>query len=193
MPVSPWRKPEGVIMVFQTKPATFQEFEAFIQQPENADKLFELIHGEIGEVSPGRTYYSGIGIIVATAVRSYCREHELPCYISGEAGAYYIDGHVVVPVFAYKQTPLSEEYPDPAPPLWVVEVISPTDKANDVRNKRQIYLDAGILYWETYPKSQRVDVYAPNLAMQTVGVDGILTGGNVLPGFSLSVRELLSE
>lgn len=34
---------------------TEAEFEAFIQRPENADRLFELINGEIVEKVPGRT------------------------------------------------------------------------------------------------------------------------------------------
>jgi Uma2 family endonuclease len=40
---------------------------------------------------------------------------------------------------------MTTEYPDPIPPLWVVEVISPNDKVVDIRKKRQRYLEAGIL------------------------------------------------
>lgn len=180
-------------MVSQIKPVTIEEFTAHVHRSENADKFFELINGEIIEVSPSRTYYSGIGIVVAAAVHWFCRERGLPCHISGEAGAYEIGGHVVAPDFAYKTTPLSEEYPDPEPPLWVIEVISPTDKAPDVRTKRQIYLNAGILCWEIYPLSQSVDVYMSGQEMQTIDIDGVLDGGDVLSGFSLPVRELFSR
>jgi Uma2 family endonuclease len=134
-------------MVTQTKPVTIEEFVAFVHQPENADKMFELVNGDMIEVSPARTYYSGIGAVLIAVVYSFCKQHNLPCYISGADGAYRIGDHVIAPDFACKQTPLSKDYPDPTPPLWAVEVISPTDKAADIRNKRQIYLDAGILYW----------------------------------------------
>lgn len=180
-------------MVSQIKPVTIEEFTAYVDRPENDDKLFELIDGEIIEVSPGRTYHSGIGIIVAVAVHSFCRERNLSCYVSGADGAYKIGEHVVVPDFAYKMTPLSEEYPDPDLPLWAVEVISPTDRATNIRSKRQIYIDAGILYWEVYPEPRRIDVYAPGQGLRTVDIDGVLDGGDALPGFSLSARELLSR
>ena len=54
-------------MVLQTKPLTLEEFHEFINQPENTGKLFELINGQIVEVSPGRTRYSQIGHILAVA------------------------------------------------------------------------------------------------------------------------------
>jgi Uma2 family endonuclease len=49
---------------------------------------------------------------------------------------------------AFKTTPTASIYPDPVPPVWVIEVVSPTDKAADmdIRDKRAIYLKAGILY-----------------------------------------------
>ena len=85
---------------------------------------------------------------------------------------------------------MSDEYPDPVAPQWVVEIISATDKAEDIRNKREIDRDAGILLWEMYPKSERIDVYPPGESMRTVTIDGTLDGGGVLPGFTLSAREL---
>lgn len=178
-------------MVIQTR-YTMEEFIEFVHLPENEDRLFELINGEIIDVSPGRTRFSETGHILAAAVRPFCTAHDLPCHTSGEAGAYNIMGNVVMPDFAYKRTPMSDEYPDPTPPEWAVEVISPTDKATDIRNKRQIYLDAGILYWEVYLQSQYIDVYAPGQPMKTLGINDTLDGGDVLPGFTLPVKELLS-
>lgn len=78
-------------------------------------------------------------------------------------------------------------------PLWAVKVVSPTDRATDIRDKRQIYLDAGLLYWELYPRSVRADVYAPGQPMRTLGSDGVLDGDTLLPGFTLAVRALFGE
>lgn len=39
-------------MVIQTKSYTIEEFEEFIARPENGDRVFELIHGEIVEKVP---------------------------------------------------------------------------------------------------------------------------------------------
>ncbi|NWG16148.1 MAG: Uma2 family endonuclease [Chloroflexi bacterium] len=167
-----------------------QVFEEFIARPENVDKLFEFVNGEIIEVSPGRTRHSEIGHLLAVAVHVFCRQRGLSCHTSGGDGAYRIQGHVLAPDFAYKRTPMSETYPDPDAPEWVVEIISPADKAADIREKRQIYRQAGILLWEIYPQSQSVDVYAPGQPLRVVETDGSLDGGAVLPGFVLPLRDL---
>jgi Uma2 family endonuclease len=172
---------------------TLDEFIAFTQQPENEDRLFEFIEGEVHEVSPGRTYNSEIGDLIVFEVRLFCRTHNLPCHTSSKDGAYDINGEVVAPDFAYKTTPTSKEYPDPAPPLLAVEIISPTDKAQDIRRKRQVYIQAGILYWEMYPNSESIDVYPPGQPMKTLGIDDVLDGGDVLPGFSIAVRDLFPK
>lgn len=169
------------------------EFREYAERPENSNRILQLINGKIVEKPLGTTRNSEYGLIIAFAVRLYCRTHNLPCHTSGADGTYLIDGHVVVPDFAYKTTQMSDDYPDPTPPLWVVEIISPTDKAPDIRDKRQIYIQAGILYWEVYPQSQSIDVYAPGQPARTVGIDGVLDGGAVLPDFKLSVSELFAE
>src|SRR5262245_1470576 len=116
---------------------SLDDFKHFASQPENEDRLFELIDGEIIEVSPGRTRNSGFPHLISFAVRSFCHDEKISCFISGADGAYHVDGNVVVPDFAFKRTRLSDEYPDPVAPEWVVEVISPTDKAIDIRKKRE--------------------------------------------------------
>lgn len=172
------------------KSVTLTDFAAFVARPENSDRLFELINGEIIEKMPGRTSNSQLGHRIVIQVYRFCEAHTLPCYTSGEAGAYRIGADVVAPDFAYKTTPMSDDYPDPVSPLWVVEVISPTDKPGDIRAKRHLYQRAGILYWEVYPQERSIDVYAPGQPMRTLEADGVLDGGDVLPGFSLKVSDL---
>ncbi len=180
-------------MVSRERPGMIEQFEQFIALPENANRLFELINGEIIEVSPGRTNNSALGHILSFAVRLFCREHNLPCYISGGDGAFDVQGNVVAPDFAYKRTPMSDEYPDPVAPEWAIEIISPTDKADDIRNKRNIYIEAKILYGELYPKSQSMDVYAPGKPRQTINIDGVLDGGEVLPGFTIALKAIFDQ
>jgi Uma2 family endonuclease len=180
------------VMVTQER-VTLEDFKQFVSQDENADRLFELINGRIVEVSPGRTRNSEYGHVLAFAVRLFCREHHLPCHTSGEQGAYAIQGHVLAPDFAYKETPMSQDYPDPVPPKWAVEMISPTDKAKEIREKREVYQRAGILLWEMYAELERIDVYPPGKPPKQLGIGDVLDGGDVLPGFQITVRELLEE
>jgi Uma2 family endonuclease len=172
---------------------TLDEFIRYVNQPENADRLFELINGEIVEKMPGRASNSAISMTLGGEVYAFCKHHKLPCFISGEAGSYLILGHIYMPDFAYRTIPLSKEYPEPIPPLWVAEVVSPTDKPTDIRAKRQVYLEAGILYWEIYPEDQSVDVYTPpGQNVHTYRGDEIIDLSALIPGFSLSVRNLFA-
>ncbi len=169
---------------------TMDEFKTFVALPENADRLFEFVNGEIIEVSPGRTRYSEFGHLIAFAVRLFCQENALPCHTSGGDGAFLIGTHVIAPDFAYKPTPMSDDYPDPVAPLWAVEIISPTDKASDIRSKRAVYRQAEILLWEIYPQLEKIDVYAPGYPARESGVDDLLDGGTVLPGFVIAVKDI---
>jgi Uma2 family endonuclease len=180
-------------MAVQKQLYTIEEFVRFAEQPENADREFELINGEIIEKMPGRTSNSELRDLIAFFVRLYCRERNIPCYTSGEAGAFRIGTHVLVPDFAYKRTPMSDEYPDPVAPEWVVEVISPTDTAGDIRRKRAIYLAARILLWEIYPEDHTVDVYAPGQPVRTYGIEDTIAVGDMIPGFTLAAREIFAR
>jgi len=169
---------------------TVEEFVDFVAQHENGDSWFELIDGEIIEVSPGRTANSGYGATIVGFVFMFCHERKMPCYLSTGDGAFQVGSSVIAPDVAFKRTPLSHEYPDPVPPLWAVEIISPTDKPRDVHNKRKVYIEAGILLWEAYYPSRSIDVYAPGKPMQTFGIGDTLDCGDILPGFTLSVRDI---
>lgn len=172
---------------------TLEAFKQFVEAPENSDRLFELINGEIVEKMPGTTWNSGISAVLIGEVRPFCKQNRLPCYITGEAGSYDVLGHVFAPDFAYKQTPLTKEYPDPLPPLWVVEVISTNDKPREIRTKREVYIEAGILYWEIYPEDQLVDVYVPGQLRKTYRLDNVLDVSDIILGFTLAVRELFEQ
>ena len=172
---------------------TLEEFVEYVSLPENEERRFELIDGEIVEMAPGRTKNSSYGDILVFRVHLFCYERSMPCYTTSGDGDYEIQGHIVAPDFSFKPTPMSDVYPDPEPPLWAVEIISPTEKGINIRNKRKIYLEAGILYWEIYPEKQSIDVYEPGKPVHTVDINGTLDGGDVLPGFTLAVRDIFAE
>lgn len=177
-------------MAVQKQLYTIEAFQQFVEQPENADRLFELINGEIVEKMPGRASNSAIHTWIAFFVRLFCREHQLPCFIATADGTFNVLGHPYAPDFAYTTIPFTGEFPEPVAPLWVVEVVSPTDKATESRDKRQIYLQAGILYWELYPEDQSVDVYAPGQQMRTYHAGDVIDVGNLFPGFTLALSDL---
>ena len=182
-----------MVLQTQAKSITFEEFRAFALQPDNSERSLELINGEIVEKMPGTTLNSAIPVNIAFHTRLHCRDKAILCYISTGDGAYRIGNNVVAPDMAYKQSPMSDEYPDPIAPVWVVEVISANDKAHDIRKKRQVYQEAGILLWEIYPELLSVDVYMPGQSPNTFQMGATLTLENVLPGFTLSLKAVFEN
>jgi len=82
----------------------------------------------------------------------------------------------------------------PIPPDLAVEVISEYDKTGATRAKRHApYIENGTrLLWVIYPETRDVQVWRPDQPVQILTVPAVLDGGDVLPGFSLSLETLFS-
>lgn len=79
----------------------------------------------------------------------------------------------------------------PAPPDIAVEVVSPGDRVYDLEAKLADYAAAGFpLVWVVNPERRTVAVYTGGLSPTVLGPDDTLTGGDVLPGFSVRVADL---
>ena len=99
------------------------------------------------------------------------------CYLSPEQ------------VARYEETGPDEYFSEV--PVLVAEVISPSETAEYIDEKVNDYLAGGAqLVWLLFPKARRVQVYRPDHTMETVAADGMLDGGEVLPGFSVAVASL---
>jgi Uma2 family endonuclease len=92
-----------------------------------------------------------------------------------------------------------ESYPRVVPEL-VVETASPSQSRNGLAGKARAWLQAGVrLVWVVWPTQRVVDVWLPGGGTDgtgneqpraTVGVDGTLNGGDVVPGFGYPVAAL---
>lgn len=83
-------------------------------------------------------------------------------------------------------------YPEIVPDL-VVEVVSPSDRDSELELKLLEYQQAGVaMVWIVHTISRRVDVYtlANGLRPTPYLDDDVLPGGDVLPGFALSVSTI---
>ena len=79
-------------------------------------------------------------------------------------------------------------------PDLAVEVVSPTDRAEDVMEKVTEYFQAGVeLVWIIYPRLQLVYVYESLVKVRGLNAADTLDGGNVLPGFHIPVATLFPE
>jgi Uma2 family endonuclease len=89
-----------------------------------------------------------------------------------------------------------ESIPDgfwPGAPDLAVEALSPSDRFADVLRKVKEYLAAGSqLVWVVDPKGRSAAAFGPGSPLaELLGEDGVLDGGDVLPGFSLTLRDVL--
>ena len=89
---------------------TLHEFIAFALLPENSERNFEFIDGEIIEKIPGSTYNSALALNIGFEVTLYCQQNNIPCRISTAYGAYRIGNNVVTPSLAYKPTSMSADW-----------------------------------------------------------------------------------
>jgi Uma2 family endonuclease len=80
----------------------------------------------------------------------------------------------------------------PVPPDLAVEVVSPDDVAYELEEKLADYRLAGVpLIWVVYPNRRTVHVFSGGSDAPTVLHESdTLTGGDVLPGFSVKVADL---
>jgi Uma2 family endonuclease len=79
-------------------------------------------------------------------------------------------------------------------PNLAVEVISPTNGANEVMGKLEDYFACGVQrVWVFYPLFGKVYDYDSTTTVRILNRIHTLQGGNVLPGFELPLAELFEE
>lgn len=77
-------------------------------------------------------------------------------------------------------------------PDLAVEIVSPDDRAAEVARTVAGYLRAGTrAVWVVHPDTRSVVVHTPDGLARLLGPDDVLTGGDALPGFTVTVAELL--
>lgn len=76
-------------------------------------------------------------------------------------------------------------------PDLAVEMVSPTNLAEEIDGKITDYFQSGVrLVWVFYPDSGRVYVYQSPTQVSILARTDILDGGEVLPGFQLPMTQL---
>jgi Uma2 family endonuclease len=180
-------------MVLHTRTVTVEQFFAFITEPENAGRRFELIAGEIVQ-TVGSGYASRVAARIVRYVDEFVDEHDLGTVTTADGG-YMIAGHPYIPDVAYMSSARQsrpeyrEGYNVLAPDL-AVEVLSSGNTESQITTKVVNYLRAGSIVWLVDPELQKISIYAPGSDPYTLTESDTLTGGEALPGFSVPVEKL---
>ncbi len=162
-------------------------------------RLYELVDGVLVEKTTGLRE-SCLAYFLGMMLKMFVLQHKLGT-VSGEAGLMRLaPGMVRIPDIAFiswdrfpgRQLPRTP-IPDLAPDL-AVEVLSQSNTVAEMERKTREYFGAGCrLVWIVDPDARTVTVYtAPDQATE-LGEDQTLDGGDVLPGFTLPLRDLFAE
>jgi Uma2 family endonuclease len=178
-------------MPIQEAEYTVEAFERYIALPENQERLFELIDGELVEKMPTEThgYYAGLFV---TFINNYLFEN--PIGRAVVEGRYRPAGDTRndrLPDVAYVSDisrKMVERGAVPFMPDLCIEIQSPDDSVKKMREKAAFYLANGSkMVWLVYPLKQIIEVWTAT-EETLLTLEDTLTGGDVLPGFAVPVK-----
>lgn len=175
------------------KPLTVEEFWAL---PEGEGKR-ELVRGEVVVEMPGGEH-AGVAAEISYWLKAWVKQgHE--GYVGVEAAFWLAknpdllrlpDVCYVVP--EKLQHGIPKKYWEMAPDL-VIEVISPSETWDDVREKVEEYSLAGTpMVWTVHYRTKRVVVHTPDAVTHSYKADEVLEFPQLLPGFSRKVGDFFS-
>ncbi len=174
---------------------TDAEFDDFVMRPENRDRNFEFIAGEIVEVV-SNSKSSRIGMKLGSRVEVFVADHKLG-RVTGADGGYIVFDEKYIPDAAFVSYTRQPEAPDvpynPIAPDLAIEVLSPGNTDTEMSRKIGNYMAAGTVVWVADPQRHTLDVYTPQHPRHTLRVGEVLEGGDVLPGFRLAIATLFSD
>lgn len=180
-------------MTTPTQLYTVEAFEQMLSQPENQDRLLELIEGEIVEKMTTELH-GAIALKIGARILFHIETHQLGGRAVTEVSHKGDEYNVRIPDVAYTRPerllPITTRGSVPQLPDLAVEIKSPNDTYKQMREKADYYLQNGVqLVWLVFPEKQIVEIYTPD-AEDVLTVDDTLTGGDILPGFSLPIKHI---
>jgi Uma2 family endonuclease len=166
---------------------------------DHADRICELIDGTLVAKTAG-LFESLLTTAIIGILRGFVGENKLGIVFGITGPLRILPGQVRVPDACFISW---DRFPDrklpeisiPAlAPDLAVEVLSNGNTESEMRRKLEDYFTAGVrLVWYVDPRTRTVAVYTSPEQCTTFDQNNVLTGGDVLPGLELSLRELFAE
>jgi Uma2 family endonuclease len=179
-------------ILLQPPPGTATEQDVI--EAEAQGRICELVDGVLVEKAMGY-YEDRLAMVLGHYIETFLDTNDLGIVLGGTGMMRPRPGLVRMPdvaFYAWSQFSdrlLPDEQILSRTPDLAVEVLSPKNTKREMDRKRGEYFGGGAqLVWQVYPKKRRVRVYTAVDQFEEYGEDQTLTGGAVLPGFTLSVR-----
>jgi len=169
--------------------------EFFDWQP--PDKDTELVRGRMIVREPPRLWHGLHAANLCRIVSSHVWSSRLGAVFAQDTGFHIArdPDTVLAPDLAFiraDRLPSRDEdrYPAIVPDL-VAEIMSPSDRRRVVVAKMHHWITAGVrVAWLIEPKQRRATIFFADGSELAVAPDGVLTAGDVLPGFACALREV---
>jgi len=190
-PVAPWGE-----VIATDRPMTVDDL---LNLPDDGH-MYELVEGQLVRMLPSGGGASSLALRLGARIEAFVEQRNLGA-VTGADGEFDLGhGTALAPDVAFVR---AERVPPPTSPIYekawplapdlAVEVASPNQYRPAMARKAQRYLNAGTrLVWVVWPKRKEVDVWRPGdiKPSATLGVDDVLDGLDILPGFTYPVERL---
>lgn len=163
---------------------------------------YELVDGELVEVSPPALPHARIAATICRLIGSYIEDHRL-------GGEVYVEGGYVLglardpermrgPDVSYVSEARLQRYGGEPEHGWArfvpdlaIEIDSPGRRPRIEKQRIQDWLDAGVrLLWVVHTKTRTATVCHPEGSARVLQEDEAFDGEDVLPGFTLPLSKL---
>ena len=180
--------------VVEAKPMTAGEYQR-LPEPMDGTRL-ELVRGEVVSVCRPTWEHGEIQIAIGSLIKNFLRTNPIgrvarECGVITEHEPDTVRGPDVS-FISKERMPLGERMPKFAEltPDLCVEIISPSNTRAKMNEKIEEYFETGAkMVWVVDPEDQSVTVHLEPEEGRTPKGKAVLTGGEVLKGFSCKVAE----
>jgi Uma2 family endonuclease len=171
--------------MFTQREMTAEEFLAFAEQ--HPDKRFDFMDGEVVEVSP-TPLHGRKQTLFAVALETYTQQN--PIGVVYTEVLHVLNGEKFIPDVCVNEDSDADYLT--TPPLFVVEIRSDTQSRESQRRKARGYIKHGVPMVALLLPKEHLEVYRPGREVLILTADDEFDGDDVLPGFKLPLKEMLS-
>jgi len=180
-------------------PGTATE-QSLLRVVEGENTLVEMVDGTLVE-KPVGVHEAILAGAVLSALRAFVLPRNLGLVSGTDTTLRMSAGNIRLPdvvYIAWTDIQAGKVPPEPVPtlpPTLAVEVLSVANTKAEMSRKRREYFESGTkLIWEIDPPTRTVAIYTsaqdqPRMLSESDTLDG----GDVLPGFTLPLRDLFAE
>ena len=166
------------------------------------DSLYEVVDDQVVELAPMGAYEVWLATVLTEYLRRFARQHRLGRAVQEmlfDLGAtIQRKRRPDVAFVSYDRWPQQQRVPRTEAwevvPNLAVEVVSRTDRADDLMNKIAEYFRAGVEgVWVVFPSQEQIHVYESPTSVRILTRADALRGEPVLLHFQLPVAALFDE